>query len=879
MRSREAMLELARAYPVDRMLAVFRANAGLDTRGAEPPGAWEGFGHPQEEAWGEGDYPGAEAAQTANLLRGHYAGHFLSMLSFAAASEGDAALRAKAHEMVEGLGEVQRALAATGRFSHPGFLAAYGEWQFARLEDFAPYGEIWAPYYTCHKIMAGLLDAHEQVGSARALEIVAAMGEWVGHRLARLDAERIQRMWGLYIAGEYGGMNETLARLSAATGDPRHLETARLFEMDALIDAGVRGEDILTDMHANQHLPQLVGYVRQFELTGERRYLDAVRGIWDMVVPGRTYAHGGTGESELWGPPGAVAGDIGRRNAETCATYNLQKIARRLFLHTRDPRFLAYAENAALNHILASRRDARSEVSPEVTYMFPVDPGALPEYDNTGTCCGGTGLENHVTNHDGIFFRDASGAPELWIGMLTPAHLLWDAQGVDVRVDGGLPWGGAARVVVEPRGADPVELALHVRIPEWVAGPARVRVAGEEIAAAPGEVVALRRRWSAGDAVEIDLPAVLTAEATPDDPTLCAVRTGPTLLVARSDATTPLDVGLAGRRALGGRLVADPPQGAPGEAPRIDGIAFEPIWTGSDRRYHMYVRDRARMVALAGVDAGVPLRERADGSSVLTDIWRAPEPRTAAEFRDRAVAAVVAARRDGLLAPDEVDAVLGAAARADVDGAGSAASSRVAVGGSPGWRPAGDAVEWIVPAGLADLPVPPSVVVAAEEPPAASGWYTARPRVRVTAVDLGSADSRPPSVEVRLVRGGDAGPWRPYAGPFAVDGEGAVRVEARATTAAGRSGAAALELSIDTAPPVPEARVRRLGASVEIDLRAADAVSGLERIQWGGADTFWATYQEAFVRSLGEEEQVLEFSATDRAGNESPRQRLVLPPR
>ncbi|MGW0584431.1 beta-L-arabinofuranosidase domain-containing protein, partial [Streptomyces sp. NPDC002920] len=168
-RTRDQMLHLARVFPVDRVLAVFRANAWLPTHGALPPGTWEDFGHPDERAWSEADYPGPGVAPTASLLRGHYAGHFLSMLSLAYASTGEEVLLSKTNEMVAGLAEVRDALAATGRYSHPGFLAAYGEWQFSRLEDLAPYGEIWAPYYTCHKIMAGLLDAYELTGSQQAL--------------------------------------------------------------------------------------------------------------------------------------------------------------------------------------------------------------------------------------------------------------------------------------------------------------------------------------------------------------------------------------------------------------------------------------------------------------------------------------------------------------------------------------------------------------------------------------------------------------------------------------------------------------------------------------------------------------------------------------
>nr|BFF26411.1 hypothetical protein GCM10025732_43760 [Glycomyces mayteni] len=478
-RARTELLHLARAYPVDRLLAVFRRNAGLDTRGALPPGNWEDFGHPNEDAWGEHDYPGREHAQTANLLRGHYAGHFLSMLAMAAAGEDDPALRAKVDEMVAGLAEVQAALAATGRYSHYGFLAAYGEWQFSRLEDFAPYGEIWAPYYTCHKLMAGLLDAYELAGNRQALGLAVSMGRWLHGRLSRLEPERRQRMWSLYIAGEFGGMNEVMARLSAAADEPRFLETARFFDQDLLLDAGASRTDVLTDMHANQHLPQLIGYVDEFELTGERRYLDAASGLWDQIVPGRTYAHGGTGESELWGPPGTVAGDVGHRNAETCASYNLLKLARRLFAHTRDPRYTAYYERTVLNHVLGSRRAVRSDTSPEVTYMFPVHPGALREYDNVGTCCGGTGLENHVKYQDTVFLAAPDG---LYANLPVDADLDWSEAGLRVSQRSGFPLGESVTLRFTGSG-DGAERTVRLRVPAWAAGEPELRLNGERLPA------------------------------------------------------------------------------------------------------------------------------------------------------------------------------------------------------------------------------------------------------------------------------------------------------------------------------------------------------------------------------------------------------------
>ncbi|QLD13305.1 glycoside hydrolase family 127 protein [Microbacterium oleivorans] len=870
-RARDQMLHLARVYPVDRLLAVFRANAGLDTFGAEPPGAWEGFGHPAEEAWGEDDYPGREAAQTANLLRGHYAGHFLSMLSLAAANERDPILRAKVDDLVAGLAEVQAALAETGRYSHPGFLAAYGEWQFARLEHFAPYGEIWAPYYTCHKIMAGLLDAHELAGSRRALEVVTAMGHWVSGRLERLDDERRQRMWSLYIAGEFGGMNETLARLSVVADEPRFLAAARCFDQAEILDAGAAGRDILDGMHANQHLPQLVGYVDEYERTGRRSYLDAAIGIFDQVVPGRMYAHGGTGESELWGPAGAVAGDIGRRNAETCATYNLLKLARRLFGHTLDARYLDYAERAQLNHVLGSRRDVLSSESPEVAYMFPVHAGAVPEFDNTGTCCGGTGLENHVGHHDGLFFRGAGERAELWVARYTAAELRWPERRLRIEIEQAHPFADRTVLRVRIEGAEPVPLTLHLRIPSWVSGPVGLELDGEPVAATTeaGGFATLERFWVGGETIVLTLPASLRAEPTIDDPSLRSLAYGPHVLVARERGTTTIDRPWDGRRLPGDALRADVDDVADALAVHgcvpVAGLRFEPIWNGSDQRYHLYSRAVDTTIGFAGVDSGVPTRRRADGTTLLDDLWAAPSPRDAAELIDRVVTACRAGVAERLISGSEARAVVGDALRA-FDTAAPRAGAGDAVS-APRERARAFVAET---AALPDAVMPPDVRIDVSPAPASSGWFTASPTVTVRST-RGSDDA------TRLQLRVDGGAWTDAA-RLVIEREGVVTVEARAVDPDGRASTVRRELSIDTLAPRSDARVKDLGAAVEITLVATDDVSGVDSIRWEGEGTFWATFQEAFVRALTDHEQVIEFAATDRAGNEEPRRRITLPP-
>lgn len=173
-RAKEGMLDYARNYPVDRWLVCFRAQANLLPKDntTQPSGGWENFPSGSldkavEQQWGDAEYTRGQNKNGADgLLRGHFAGHALHMLSQAYAETGEEAILNKINEFVSGLKECRDSLRemkynGKARYSHPGFLAAYGEWQFKALEEYAPYGEIWAPWYTEHKILAGLIAAYE----------------------------------------------------------------------------------------------------------------------------------------------------------------------------------------------------------------------------------------------------------------------------------------------------------------------------------------------------------------------------------------------------------------------------------------------------------------------------------------------------------------------------------------------------------------------------------------------------------------------------------------------------------------------------------------------------------------------------------------------
>ncbi|MDX3243356.1 glycoside hydrolase family 127 protein [Streptomyces sp. ME18-1-4] len=642
-RKRDLMLDYARAYPADRILAVFRANAGLDTRGAQPPGGWE---------------------TSDGNLRGHFGGHFLTLISQAYADTREAALKTKLDHLVAALGECRQALAdhSSPKPSHPGYLAAYPETQFILLESYTAYPTIWAPYYTCHKIMRGLLDAHTLAGNAQALAIASAMGDWVHSRLGRLPKAQLDRMWSIYIAGEYGGMNEVMADLYALTGRAEHLAAARCFDNTALLDACSGGRDILDGRHANQHIPQFTGYVRLFDHTGDEEYAVAARNFWGMVVGPRTYSLGGTGQGEMFRARGAIAATLGDNNAETCATYNMLKLSRQLFFHQPDPAYMDYYEQGLTNHILASRRDAPSTDSPEVTYFVGMGPGAVREYDNIGTCCGGTGMENHTKYQDSVYFRSAGG-DALYVNLYLASTLRWPERGLVIEQTSAYPAEGVRTLTFREGGGS---LDLKLRVPSWATAGFTVAVNGvrQQVQAMPGSYLTLSRSWQRGDRVTVSAPYRLRIARAWDDPTVQSLFYGPVLLVARSQATTFRQFSFYKDFTLRGDLAdAVHPEGRPLHF-TTHGLTLAPFHLADDSRYHAYFRRAELSVVFGTTDSGVPNRARADGLTFLDVLWEQAPFATSARFVDAVRTLADTWLSGGLFTRAERDRVVAAAGSA-----------------------------------------------------------------------------------------------------------------------------------------------------------------------------------------------------------------------
>jgi len=562
----------------DRLLHTFRVNGGLPTN-ARPYGGWEG---PKVE------------------LRGHSLGHYLTACALAWEATGDERLRARALAVTAELRKVQLALATRG--ATPGYLSAFPEEFFDRVE--ARKG-VWAPYYTLHKVLAGLLDVHRVFGDPRALETAKGMAAWVGVRAKRLrDAQ-----WQEMLQTEFGGMQESLTDLFAVTRDPEHLRLARLFDHRLVFDPLARGEDALDGLHANTQIPKAIGAERDCALTGDARYCRVAESFWSQVALHRSYAIGGHSEDEHFFPVAHFSRHLGESTAETCNTYNMLKLSRGLFLRDGLPSRIEFYERGLFNHILASN-DPQTGL---VTYYVSMKPGAWRTYstaEGSFWCCVGTGLENPARFGEAIYARSTDA---LYVNLFLASEVAWREKGLRLRQETRFPLEDGIRLRLKLD--KPTRFALRVRHPAWAGVGFEVSVNGHPHPTADGSAsyTTLGREWKDGDVVDVRVPMSLRAEPMPDDASIVAFLQGPIVLAAdlgasgleaakrigpsapefRADETTktPTLVAATTSEALGRlRPTGEPLTFRSDAVGRPDDVVLRPFYGLYDRRHSVYLR-------------------------------------------------------------------------------------------------------------------------------------------------------------------------------------------------------------------------------------------------------------------------------------------------
>lgn len=485
----------------DRLLHRFREYAGLTPKGALY-GGWEAQG-----------------------VSGHILGHYLSACSLQYAATDDVKFLQRINYIVDELALCQS--------KHTkGVLKDYvsGIPDSERIWKEVSAGNIrtsgfdlnggWVPWYTLHKLFAGLLDAYELAGNDKAKTIAAKLGDWAISVTQNLNDEQWQRM----LACEQGGMNESLAQLYAITGETKYLDLSRKFYHRAVLDPLAAQRDELAGKHANTQVPKTIGAARIYELTGDEKFGTIARFFWQEIALHHSYAMGGNSIGEHLGAPDHLSDRLGPSTAETCNTYNMLKLTRHLFEWQPQGRYTDFYERALYNHILASQ-DPKTGM---MCYYVSLLPGHFKSYSNqfdSFWCCVGSGIENHTKYNDSIYFHDDQ---NLWVNLFIPSQLTWKAKGLTLRQETKYPQDGVMNFTV---GGKSQIMTLRLRVPGWLTMAPQIEVNGkaQKVESENGYAV-LNRKWKSGDKVTYRLNLQLRQETMPDNPKRVALFYGPAVL-------------------------------------------------------------------------------------------------------------------------------------------------------------------------------------------------------------------------------------------------------------------------------------------------------------------------------------------------------------
>lgn len=342
-------------------------------------------------------------------LRGHTTGHLLSAYATLYAQTGSAAVKAKADSIVNGLAEVQQA------YGRDGYLSAFAE----GLIDRNIQGKsVWAPFYTLHKIVQGMIDQYQLCGNEKALEIAKGMGNWAYNKLKPLSEETRKKM----IRNEFGGFNETMYELYALTKDEKYLWVAKYFYHNEKIDPLKNGNNDLGTNHANTFVPKLLGEARNYEIFGAKDSRKAAELLFWTLVNDHAFVTGELSDKEHLFKPTEQSKHLSGYDGENCCTFNLMKLADHLFSWNPNSKIADYYERALYNHILG-QQDLETSM---VCYFTPLQTGAYRLYstkENSFWCCVGSGFESHVKYASSIYFHSAK---DLYVNLFIPSKLDWE---------------------------------------------------------------------------------------------------------------------------------------------------------------------------------------------------------------------------------------------------------------------------------------------------------------------------------------------------------------------------------------------------------------------------------------------------------------------
>jgi uncharacterized protein len=497
----------------DRLLKVFRQVAGLPAPGEDMGGWYDLNGFSLEH----NDFHG--------FIAGHSFGQYLSALARAYAVTGSDETRAKVSRLVKG----------------------YGETLDPKAKFFVDYR---LPAYTYDKLSCGLIDAHEFAHDPQAMQIheklthaiVAYLPE---KALSRQEQRSRPHKDTSYTWDETYTLPENLFLAYQRSGNVFYREMAKKYlEDDTYFNPLSQGNNVLPFEHAYSHVNAFSSAMQAYITLGSEKHLKAAKNGFEMLQTTQSFATGGWGPNESFGEPGT--GQLGNSLSDThasfetpCGAYGHFKITRYLLRVTKDSRYGDSMERVLYNTILGAWPIQADGTS--FYYSDYANTGKKVWYGQKWPCCSGTFPQLAADYHLSTYLRSSDG---VYVNLFTPSKVQWTDGSGRYALTQETKYPFANTVNIRVSASKSADFVVYVRIPAWTTPNAALTVNGNRAPETiqPGSFAAIKRTWSDGDRIELELPMPVRLETVDTNhPNLVALLSGPLVLFAIADSQPSFD--------------------------------------------------------------------------------------------------------------------------------------------------------------------------------------------------------------------------------------------------------------------------------------------------------------------------------------------------
>jgi hypothetical protein len=276
-------------------------------------------------------------------------------------------------------------------------------------------------------------------------------------------------------------------------------------------------------------LTNIEAYMDLYLATGDRRYLDATEGAWELYHDNWENAGGSISIIEfIESPPRSYM--LHPELEELCGNVFWAFLSQRF--HLLDPeneKYITEIEKSIYNVALANQSGAKGFRYHALLTHRKEQPTHI------NTCCEGQGTRLIGSLPEHIY----SIAPDgLYVNLYEPSTITWTQGGQALRLRAKTQFPFDPEVRLEVSTERPTPAKIRIRVPAWAERPMAIDVNGKLAATGnPASYVVIDRTWTAGDAVTFALPMALRLEPYTGIDQIpgwdrCAFRFGPLLLAA-----------------------------------------------------------------------------------------------------------------------------------------------------------------------------------------------------------------------------------------------------------------------------------------------------------------------------------------------------------